>query len=243
MDLRSVIAFENHELLALNKPAGLPSQPLVGQTGETAVSWALEIAPELSRVRRAGIAHPELEPGLLHRLDLGTSGLLLFAKKQALFDRLVAKWQTPAVLKEYLALSLAASERIRSLPWEIKNPIRGSGVKGKRSEVALTLKPRNGDWRRTHTIVTEINPHLRLPEGWQHREAVEYRVRILTGVRHQIRAHLSSQGAPLLGDPLYDGPEEIRLALHCTQIELKDLGLVLTAPSPWGAARSSAPDA
>lgn len=233
------VVFEDSQLLALNKPYGIASQPLHSDEQLTAVSYALKHCPELNGVLRRGVPHAELEPGLLHRLDKTTSGLLLFAKTQAAFDFYVQHWKTKDIDKTYLALTTARPElsdfqrdwksSVKSQPtsvqpWTLRAPLRHRGKKGGKMEVALQARPQSGDWRETITHIESIR-EVELPSVpnslSSHRQVFEVQVRIETGVLHQIRAHLASVGAPILGDPLYGGePHPERLFLHSWRIRL-----------------------
>lgn len=95
---RLQIVYEDARMLIINKNSGMPSIPHSSAETETAVGLALAHCPEL-----VGIGRSELEPGLLHRLDTGTSGLLVFAKSQMEFERLSTVWKNRNVEKTYRA--------------------------------------------------------------------------------------------------------------------------------------------
>src|SRR3990167_5882642 len=88
LDPRVSVAFEDERVLVLNKPAGMPTLPRSGSEMDTAVNAALALAPSIREIGRGG-----LEPGLLHRLDSGTSGLVAFAKTKPAFEALSTAWR------------------------------------------------------------------------------------------------------------------------------------------------------
>ena len=203
----SVVLFENSALLALNKPRGLSSAPLpkLASQAPTAVDLALTHCPELK------LAFPKsYEPGLLHRLDRDTSGVLLFAKTPATFEALRAAWKSPEVAKFYRAVvtsSLATPMGLTSLPIEIETPLVRDPKSSKR---VLVFDPNHFSLRHetqlpAHTRLLALTPLV--TSGLSSQVGVgalfEARVQIYTGVMHQIRVHLSSIGLPIVGDPLY----------------------------------------
>jgi 23S rRNA pseudouridine1911/1915/1917 synthase len=261
------VVYEDAQLLALNKPEGIASQPLQPDEEFTAVNFALKHCPAMREVLRPGAPRAELEPGLLHRLDKTTSGLLLFAKTQAAFNFYVQHWKTKEIEKTYLALTTSRprlthlqrdSERHSmpqpsiAHPWTLQAPLRHRGKKGGKVEVALQARPQSGDWREAITHIEAIREiDFPLFQGQDAQEdgkppriltspkrVFEVQVRIETGVLHQIRAHLASVGAPILGDPLYGGePHPKRLFLHSWRISLPHPAarerLKVDAPVPW----------
>lgn len=201
------------DVLVLAKPAGLPSVALRGAAGD---SLAVRIAahfPECAQVGRPG------EAGLVHRLDTGTSGLLLAARNQATYDALRAQFSARTVRKEYLAL---VSGTIRA-PVRITTPI--GQHRGTRRRMRAVSPESSGERYHARPASTDVTPERALGA------ATLVRATTNSGARHQIRVHLASIGHPLLADPLYGDapgqPDGARNAargfrLHACRIEWRD---------------------
>ena len=241
------VLHEDSHLLILNKPSGLPSVPHSTDETETAVGVALAHYPALASIGRS-----PLEPGLLHRLDTETSGVLVFAKTQSEFDRLLSQWKTPQTSKIYRAVIESFAPLPEKLPHRIDLPLGHDLKSSKRMRVAtpdqlyrVRGKPLTA---RTDLLKTQnIDPAFTQA---QH-ALFDVTVQISTGVMHQIRTHLSAQGWPILGDLLYHpeakhqalspppslAPHQRRLWLHAWRIRLPLLSgdpLDITAPLPDG---------
>lgn len=221
------ILYEDTNLLAINKPCGMPSQPLSAEEHQkTAVHIALEHYPGLKDVLRPGIPRPELEPGLLHRLDQATSGVLLFAKNTNAMAYYLSIWKTSQVSKTYRALSLSPPQppnllgfRHGATSFTLRNPIRHLGRRASKVEVADKLLPTSGNWRQAVTHLVKWDRVRYRP--FAETDLFDLEVRIETGVLHQIRAHLAHVGAPIVGDELYGGITPApRLYLHCWKIRI-----------------------
>jgi 23S rRNA pseudouridine1911/1915/1917 synthase len=181
------VLHEDAHLLVVDKPAGRPSQPLrPGETG-TVANAVLARFPECAEA-----GEDPREVGLCHRLDVETSGALLVARSRPVWEAMRRAFAERSVDKRYLAL--------------VTGPLAEEG------EVDLPLRhhPRHDD---------RVEPAW--DAGGEGREALsrfrvlsragEYalvEVQILTGVLHQVRAHLAAIGAPIVGDGLYGGREE-----------------------------------
>ncbi len=224
------VCFESDELLVLDKTSGIPTLPLSGSETGTAVNAAIARCPGLAAVGKGG-----LEPGLLHRLDTATSGLLAFAKTQAAFERLRALWSSGHVGKIYCA-RVSASAKRTPLPL----------APGTRIDLPLTSDPSSSKRMRTYSQALAAQGAKKLPALTEvlSFEALEdgthqITVRITTGVRHQIRCHLASMGWPILGDPLYGGAPAPRLYLHSWKLKIEGSEHLLMpdasieAPIPW----------
>jgi len=180
-DIPLEVLHEDASLLVVNKPAGLVVHPGAGRPGGTLVNALLGRVRDLSGV--GGV----LRPGIVHRLDRGTSGLLVVAKDDAAHRALVRQFSGRAVEKEYLALVLGVPDRASG---EVDRPIGRDPVHRQRMSVRA---PRG---REAHTS-------WRIEERFD--GAALLRVRIHTGRTHQIRVHLASIGHPVAGDALYGG--------------------------------------
>jgi 23S rRNA pseudouridine1911/1915/1917 synthase len=180
-DIPLEVLHEDASLLVVNKPAGLVVHPGAGRPGGTLVNALLGRVRDLSGV--GGV----LRPGIVHRLDRGTSGLLVVAKDDAAHRALVRQFASRAVEKEYLALVLGVPDQASG---EIDRPIGRDPVHRQRMSVRA---PRGREARTSWRIEERFDG------------AALLRVRIHTGRTHQIRVHLASIGHPVAGDPLYGG--------------------------------------
>ena len=222
------IAYEDSELLVVDKPSGTPSVPHSSDEIETAVSFALAHCPAL-----AGIGGSALEPGLLHRLDTGTSGLLAFAKSQSGFDRLKQAWGSGEVKKTYRAIvhgqapGEATTHRL-SLAHDAKSSKRMRVIEdGKTRDSQIRGKP-------LATVTDIVRTHAR--KG----DLADLEIQIHTGVLHQIRCTMAHLGAPVLGDPVYGKALAPRLWLHAWKLRIPspanksgDIEIVSPLPKDW----------
>lgn len=179
--LRFPIVFEDEHLVVVNKPAGLVVHPGAGRETESVVSSLL------SRMKLSPIGSP-LRPGVVHRLDKATSGLMILAKNDKTHRKLTKAFAGRTVTKEYLAL---VQGRISDNRGRIEVSIERDRVQRKR------MKATYGERGRMAISVFEVVERLK--------GATLVRVRIETGRTHQIRVHMAFLGHPLLGDVLYGG--------------------------------------
>jgi 23S rRNA pseudouridine1911/1915/1917 synthase len=174
-----VILFEDEHLVVVDKPAGLVVHPSAGHPDGTLVNALLHHAGDL-----AGIGG-ELRPGIVHRLDKDTSGVMVVAKHDAVHVALAARFKDRDLTREYLAL-------VAPPPREDVGVYR-------------TLHGRHPvDRKRFSSKVTRGKPavtHVRVEERF--RGAALVRCRLETGRTHQIRVHLADHGHPIVGDPTY----------------------------------------
>jgi 23S rRNA pseudouridine1911/1915/1917 synthase len=219
------ILYEDENIFALDKPSGMPSVPLSAEETDSAVSAALkhlgsyETFLEIGRHAR----HP-LEGGILHRLDTGTSGVLVFAKSIEEFERLKKAWKTPLVRKFYRALVPAST--YATPPFVIDSEI-AHDAKSSKKMISLPSQSRiRGNPLPAKTRILAIHPH---------KSGLEVSIEIETGVMHQIRVHLASVGLPILGDPLYGVKTDSRLMLHHERLDLPlrsgEIKSILSSPA------------
>ena len=175
------IIFQDPDLIVVDKPAGMVVHPAGGHASGTLVNALLHHIGDLS-----GIGG-EKRPGIVHRLDRGTSGLMVVAKHDRAHDELSRQFHDREVEKEYLALVWGVVHAGR----RIDLPIGRDPVNRKR----MSSRARRSREAVTRIVQTEaLAPGLTLA-----------RVAIHTGRTHQIRVHLSAIGHPVVGDALYGG--------------------------------------
>jgi 23S rRNA pseudouridine1911/1915/1917 synthase len=180
-DIPLRLVHEDDALVVVDKPAGLVVHPGAGARDGTLVNALLARVRDLSGV--GGV----LRPGIVHRLDRGTSGLLVVAKDDATHRALARQFAARTVEKEYLALVLGSPSRAAG---EIDAPIGRDPVRRQR----MSVKAKRARAARTSWRVLE-----------RFDGAALLRVAIHTGRTHQIRVHLASVGHPVAGDALYGG--------------------------------------
>ena len=181
-DLPITILFEDELLVVIDKPAGLVVHPSAGHADQTLVNALLFHIRDLS-----GIGG-ELRPGIVHRLDKDTSGVMVIAKNDEAHRKLTAAWSTDAVRKEYVAV-------VYGTPSDSRGTIDAPIGRDPRDRKRMAIVPAG---RRAVTDY-EIAASLR--------HASMLRCLLHTGRTHQIRVHLKFLGHPIIGDPLYSGPQ------------------------------------
>jgi 23S rRNA pseudouridine1911/1915/1917 synthase len=195
------ILYQDADLGVIDKPAGLVVHPAPGHSGGTLVNALLHHLEDLSGVGG------ELRPGIVHRLDKDTSGVLVVAKNDAAHRSLAAQFKVHSVLREYLAL-------VRGAPRAQSGTIDAAIGRHPTDRKRMSTTTRRGRAAVTHYQVVE-----RL------HDASLLRVRLGTGRTHQVRVHLASIGVSILGDPVYGGGRAqgqelglLRQALHAATL-------------------------
>ncbi len=203
------VIYETPDFLAVDKPAGLlvHSVPALASKKEpTLTAWLLRHYPE---VRKVG-DKPEVRPGIVHRLDRETSGIMLVPRNQAYFEYLKGLFQKHEIRKKYLAL---VSGEVKS-SGRIDRPIGIKSGSVKRSLYSEKMRKE---------AVTNYELKKVMERDGEKFSLLE--IRPETGRTHQIRVHLSGIGHPVAGDRLY-GPRTQpswikRLMLHAWSLEFE----------------------
>ena len=190
-DIDLDIIYEDASILVLNKPAGLVVHPGAGHADGTLVNALLAHAPELAQLPRAGI---------VHRLDMDTSGIMVVARTLAAHHHLVDQLQTRTVKREYCAVCIGA--------------MTGGGT----IDEPMGRHPR----QRKKMAVLAIGgksaiTHYRIAQRFGHHTRIT--VNLETGRTHQIRVHMSHRHYPLIGDPVYGGRPRIPKGASDTLID------------------------
>lgn len=183
-DIPLPIIHEDADLVVLDKPAGLVVHPGAGRASGTLVNALLHHVKDLSGV--GGVTRP----GIVHRLDAGTSGLLVVAKNDAAHRSLARQFEKRTVEKEYVAVVHGSLPHAQGL---IDTPVG----RDPRHRQKMTAKAPRGRAARSSYVVEQVLDGASL-----------VRVKILTGRTHQIRVHMASIRCPLVGDRTYGGARE-----------------------------------
>lgn len=213
------IVYEDSDLLVVNKAAGMVVHPAPGHTADTLVNALLAYRPELRDVGG------EQRPGIIHRLDKDTSGLIIVAKNTRTLAALTEQMQRHEVVKRYLALVVG------SMPLD-----QGS------IDAPIGRDPRHRQQMAITAVGSrEARTHFRVLQRFPHGHSLLL-LQLETGRTHQIRVHLKAIGHPIVGDPVYgpgrkgQGLTLKRPFLHAYQLKFThpttNVVLELEAPLP-----------
>jgi 23S rRNA pseudouridine1911/1915/1917 synthase len=202
--------FQDQDIVVVDKPAGMVVHPAAGHSSGTLVNALLHHVTDLSGVGG------ELRPGIVHRLDRGTSGLMVVAKNDRAHQELARQFTDREIDKEYIAL------------------VWGVVQAGRRIDAAIGRDPAHRQKmstraRRARSAVTRVT-------FAHHFKGVSLlKVAIATGRTHQIRVHLSAIGHPIVGDPVYGGTRRrvagsLRAVLRLERPFLHSARLAFTHP-------------
>lgn len=195
------IYYEDQDVIVVNKPTGMVVHPAAGHQDDTLVNGLVAQVKDLSGIN--GV----MRPGIVHRIDKDTSGLLMVAKNDLAHEKLVKQLQEKTVTRRYLALVHGVISHQRG---KIDAPIG--------RDVTDRLKMTT-----THINSKEAVTHFTVLERFKNYTLVECRLE--TGRTHQIRVHMNYIGFPLVGDPLY-GPQKTITRKHGQFLHAKTLGFV-----------------
>jgi 23S rRNA pseudouridine1911/1915/1917 synthase len=210
------ILHEDGDIIVINKPPGLVVHPAAGHPGGTLVNAVLHHCPDL------GPISGELRPGIAHRLDRDTSGVIVVAKNEAALKSIVDQFKQREVSKEYAAL-------VHGCPTKAEGSIETMIGRSRQDRKKMSAKPASGRNAVTHYEVAEAFA-----------AAAFLCARPETGRTHQIRVHLTHIGHPIIGDKQYGGKGKAisapRQMLHARQLTLSHPGsgerVTFCAPIP-----------
>ncbi|MBO7559578.1 MAG: RluA family pseudouridine synthase [Alphaproteobacteria bacterium] len=179
-DLDLDILYEDNDIIVVNKPRGVVMYPSAGNKTGTLVQNIL------SHTHLSALGGPT-RPGVVHRLDKDTSGVVVLAKSDAAYRELVKTFSTHNLTRKYIAFV-----------WGVPNwtgaDITGNIARSSRNRQKMTMVKTGG--KPAHTVVEVL-------DAWPRDGVSEFRCTLMTGRTHQIRVHLSSHGFPVLCDCLY----------------------------------------
>lgn len=202
------VLYEDHDLIVINKPAGMTVHPGAGVDSGTLVNALLGHCTDLS-----GIGG-EIRPGIVHRLDKGTSGVLVAAKNDIAHRGLAEQFAAHSIKRLYWAL-------IYGSPSEDTGKVNNSIGRHPTDRLRMSGKAKHGK---------EATTNWRVLERFGAASLVQ--LRLETGRTHQIRAQLASRGYPIVGDAKYGGgPAPLRL--HAWRVVLS--GEAYCVPPDWEA--------
>lgn len=174
------ILFEDDDIIVINKPRGVVMYPSAGNKTGTLVQNILAHT-------HLSVLGGDVRPGVVHRLDKDTSGVMVFAKSDTAFRELVKTFSEHDLTRKYIAF-------VWGIPnWE-EADITGNIARSSRNRQKMTMVKSGG--KPAHTEVAVVN-------AWSRAGVSQMRCTLFTGRTHQIRVHLSAHGFPVLCDPLY----------------------------------------
>jgi len=189
------IVFEDDDLAIVNKPAGMMVHAGAGATDDARNRGTL-VNALLHHFKKLSAVGGDLRPGIVHRLDRATSGLMVVAKNDESHQRLAKQFSSREVHKTYLAL-------VHGWPKQDRGTIQSAISRHSQRRTRMTTKGFGGRDAVTHYTVLR---KLDAPYG----KFALVEVKIETGRTHQIRVHMSSIGHPVVGDALYGAPGELK---------------------------------
>ena len=193
------VVYEDEHVIVVEKMAGQVVHPGAGHADDTLVNALLSKYPEIAAIGQVA------RPGIVHRLDRDTSGLLVVARTDQAYDHLVSELAQRRVTRTYEAISLGHNDSPTGV---VDAPIGRS----RRSRIRMTVT-NNGKQARTFYEVRNTY-HEPISATW-------FRCQLESGRTHQIRVHLAAIGNPVMGDPLYGRPDNLgvkRTQLHAANL-------------------------
>ncbi|MCX6763719.1 MAG: RluA family pseudouridine synthase [Candidatus Moranbacteria bacterium] len=208
------IIYKDKNIIAINKPAGISVHPVSFKDKDTLVNGLLAKFLEIKSTNDGSLGS-ELRPGIVHRLDKDTSGVMVIARNQKAFDELKNLFKNHKVSKKYVALVYG------QLPAK-------KGIIEKPMARAASYKKQVIAGRKTKNKIREAVTEYKVLKEFENYSLVEASPK--TGRMHQIRVHLKSLGNPVVGDKIYRNKKQdnsikvSRQMLHAQELEFKLFG-------------------
>jgi len=215
-DIPVEILYQDSSLAVINKPKGLVVHPAHGNWDHTLVNALLFHIKDLSGI------NGELRPGIVHRLDKDTSGVMMVAKNDAAHRHLAEQIKEHSINREYTAL---VHGNIKEESGIIEAPIGRSHSDRKKMAVVADGRPAVSNYR----VLERFGDYTLV------------RVKLMTGRTHQIRVHFSYIRHPVVGDPVY-GPDKKHLGLDSQALHASLLGFIHPAHGEYMEFTSPLPD-
>jgi 23S rRNA pseudouridine1911/1915/1917 synthase len=213
LELDLEVLYEDEELIVINKPPGLVVHPAAGHAQDTLVNALIAHSDNFA------MKFGEHRPGIVHRLDKDTSGIMVVAKKDSAQEALAAQFKDRTIHRRYLAIvcGLMKQETGTVKSFLARHPTdrkRFASVRDRDRKIIQdpNRNPGIGKWAHTDYQVLA-----------RHQSGLTYvKLKLHTGRTHQIRVHLSELGHPILGDETYGAPKKYRavprFALHAAEL-------------------------
>lgn len=214
LNLNLDVVFEDKDLIVINKPAGLVVHPAAGHAQDTLVNALLHHTNDLS------MKFGEKRPGIVHRIDRDTSGLLVVAKNDFSHEKLAQQFKQKSIHRVYFAVVTGEVKNPKGtiqsyLHRHPKNRKKYCSARDNKNKIIVTpnLEIENTKWSVTHYTRLSINKKLSY-----------LRLQLETGRTHQIRIHLSEMGHPIYGDETYGFKHKVssvhfnRFLLHAAEL-------------------------
>jgi len=212
---------ENDDYLIISKPAGISVHDGAGEKQFTIVDWLLQTRPEIKTQTWLS----KIRPGIVHRLDKETSGLLILAKNQKTLDFFQAQFKSREVEKHYLALVLGSP------------PFKEGSI-----DAFIRRDPKDRKKQKIDLLNFGLDEIERKKSATRYKVIEQFKfdgemlslldVQILTGRKHQIRVHMQYEGCPVIGDPVYNNKKSKRISkklgldrqfLHAISLKIRDI--------------------
>jgi 23S rRNA pseudouridine1911/1915/1917 synthase len=219
------ILFEDDHLIVINKPSGLVVHPAAGHAQDTLVNALLHHTTNLS------MKFGEQRPGIVHRLDKETSGILVVAKNDSAHEKLTQQFKERSIHRIYYAVCIGIPKPAKGSvqSYLARHPTdrkRYASILGGDRKIQTTKAPEPsiGKWAVTHYELLKTSSGLSY-----------CKLKLETGRTHQIRVHLSEKGSPIAGDTLYGADKKTKsIEAKKVQADIKDLNRFLLHAAELG---------